>query len=95
MTLTKIFPQSFHSDLLDQVPLLSLCFILAGIFLLYHLLKSIYLVCFHPLSGVPGPFWAKISYRWQQYHAARLQKAHAIQGKTDTLDRQDRVRLRG
>ena len=48
---------------------------------LYHLVHVIYLVLFHPLRAVPGPFWAKSSNKWQEYHAARLQKARAIQGQ--------------
>ena len=86
MTLTEAFSQSFRvfKGSLDKVPRSSLGFTLVGVFLLYYLLKLISLVSLHPLSKIPGPFWAKFSYRWQQYHAARLQKAHAIQGKTLT-----------
>jgi hypothetical protein len=39
------------------------------------------LIAFHPLRRVPGPWLAKFSSSWQNYHAARLQKAHAVQSE--------------
>jgi hypothetical protein len=45
------------------------------------LFRVIYLLYFHPLSRVPGPFLAKVSTSWQLYYASKLLKAHKVQGK--------------
>ena len=41
----------------------------------------LYLTTLHPLRKVPGPWLAKLSPSWQNYHAASLQKAHAVQSE--------------
>jgi hypothetical protein len=41
----------------------------------------LWLIALHPLRKVPGPWIAKVSTSWQNYHAARLQKAHAVQSE--------------
>ena len=46
---------------------------------------ALYQIALHPLRKVPGPWLAKFSYSWQRYHAARLQKAHAIQSEIFSL----------
>lgn len=40
-----------------------------------------YNLVLHPMRSIPGPFFAKFTWGWQNYHAFRLSKAHAIQGK--------------
>ena len=54
--------------------------VLCASVLLYLAGRCVYLVYFHPLSNVPGPWQAKLTDWWQMYHAARLTKAAKIQG---------------
>lgn len=65
----------------NQIDRLTLFGSFAALTAILFLLNIIYLITAHPLSKIPGPFLAKFTKKWQDYHAAKLQKARAIHGQ--------------
>nr|CDP31274.1 Putative cytochrome P450 E-class, group I [Podospora anserina S mat+] len=54
-------------EALGQVPLTSWLKFSAGLYLVYHIVRAIYLLNFHPYAKYPGPKWAALSNTWYMY----------------------------
>lgn len=58
-----------------------LLLIIVSLNIAYQFFRLLYLLHFHPLGSVPGPFLARVTTTWQFYYASKLLKAHKIQGE--------------
>ena len=67
MPLTAIFPAQY------PVVVVAISLVVA-----YNVLRAIYNLFFHPLSAIPGPWYAAVSNLWLTTHVLRLRQCKTI-----------------